>query len=476
MFCSKCGNQIENDARFCGYCGTNFDVEKEQQPTNDGLYPQTDMNQGNYYSYNMGTYVNNPGKNVNTPKKISPKIWIAIGASITAIIALVVIIVVLGKSGSRSNISSAERSDITEYHLEEADMSRSEDSTADYYSDGRKLAQIAQEISEAPLTAELYQVYDAVIKTDGSLTVSEAFEVIQQGTDFEVSLDVSYGDEVNDVVRCNYYNVRDEDKKTVCRLVAYDEIDKDNDDFSLKVVNVEPGKGIHFYNCILPSGIVPVFNNSSKPENDDEVAASKKRLEEMGGEVPVDKIEDWLRSHGVTHIQNMDDWNAYVFSVFPKESFMVIDGTKEILKAISWTIKYNESEGYMSVISTSVSIGPRGIFNFDPAMPLFSELDDAVKAETIAMAEDGIYNNWNYGSKVSGLQFQTFAQSTKRGKKEKFYNIFTDDQQRYVAIDVSVDYTYGGTIAPVAADMWDGKFFNSIEECMKEYELTLVED
>lgn len=116
MYCSKCGNQIEDNSKFCVYCGVDFRAfangqntagVSSVQPFTNGQNTagvssvQPDTNQGYYDPNNMAAMKNNSVGGKGFPK-ISPKIWIIIGSSVISLILLIAIIVVAVSGSSYS--------------------------------------------------------------------------------------------------------------------------------------------------------------------------------------------------------------------------------------------------------------------------------------------------------------------------------------------------------------------------------------
>lgn len=111
MFCSKCGNKLDDDAVFCSACGnkvaSNQNVNTQQQTDNatqQSVYTQQANQQTNqYYSYGQGvpygnqqtvnyqtyqvSYGNSPLEELRKKLQIDMIIWIVV-ASIQAILAV----------------------------------------------------------------------------------------------------------------------------------------------------------------------------------------------------------------------------------------------------------------------------------------------------------------------------------------------------------------------------------------------------
>ncbi len=103
MFCPNCGTQLEDNALFCGSCGTRMSADQQPQQAQPQYeqpqYQQPQYEQPQYQQYGQPQY--QQYGQPQAPKKNKTPIFIAIGAvAAVAVIALVLVLVLGGGSNN----------------------------------------------------------------------------------------------------------------------------------------------------------------------------------------------------------------------------------------------------------------------------------------------------------------------------------------------------------------------------------------
>lgn len=106
MFCTKCGAQLDDDARFCTSCGATIEAEEPAQPDYSEQQP--------YQPYSPEVY-SDPAPSFEPseqePKK-KPKLWMFLAAGGVGVLVIVLLILALtsgGSSGGGSRAGSPEK-------------------------------------------------------------------------------------------------------------------------------------------------------------------------------------------------------------------------------------------------------------------------------------------------------------------------------------------------------------------------------
>ncbi len=101
MFCTKCGAQLDDDARFCTSCGATVEAEEPAQPDCSGQQP--------YQPYSPEVYAD-PAPSFEPseqePKK-KPKLWVFLAAGGAGVLIIVLLILALTGGGGGVGGSSA---------------------------------------------------------------------------------------------------------------------------------------------------------------------------------------------------------------------------------------------------------------------------------------------------------------------------------------------------------------------------------
>lgn len=111
MFCSKCGNQVEDGSRFCLYCGNRFEAQEQifvQQPAapaykqedNDAFFVQEEQPPVFYPA--QPSYMQQPAKKKLPDLKI-PKKFLLMGCGVIAAVLLVIILISSFSSGGKNS-------------------------------------------------------------------------------------------------------------------------------------------------------------------------------------------------------------------------------------------------------------------------------------------------------------------------------------------------------------------------------------
>lgn len=402
--------------------------------------------------------------------------------------AIVLLVCITGCGKTRSDklaemyeneygMSEEEASEWAEYENEfyeemneSGDQYSDEAQSEEEFEENITLVKVKDEVKNAALTDNICQVYDAVIKTDGTMNLKDVFNLIQESTDFEVSIDCNEGAVVNGI-GFNSYKITDEYGKTVCYIEAFNDTSATNDAFNQLVLRMEKADdGVHAYNFFMASGIMDIYNKV-EPYKAEEAKAYHQRIDEIGGEVRYDAIENFLTSHGVTHIQKISD-DTYGFISFDATPVAKFDGNEEQYKYTNWQVSYDGSTGNMSTIFSRTYIGAVDDFVAAGSVsPLFEEMDEETKQAVIDAAIDGIDNDTIYGDRVSGVEFVSFAYDNEKNLHE----ILKDDQDRYIETEVSLSYTSNGHITADGTKSWYNDTYNSIDDVIAEYGLTIIE-
>lgn len=88
MYCKKCGKLIEENAKFCGGCGTPAPIQNDLQKS-ENIYQNNNINSGNYNQTKINSNYNPTYQNYDNIIRPNMKIY-AIGSIVIPVISFIV--------------------------------------------------------------------------------------------------------------------------------------------------------------------------------------------------------------------------------------------------------------------------------------------------------------------------------------------------------------------------------------------------
>lgn len=327
----------------------------------------------------------------------------------------------------------------------------------------KPLTEVAPEIASAAISDNLYQVYGAVIPTDGSVTLREAIDLIQAGTDFNIHTTTQEG-AVKSGIEVSSHSICDESGGAVCKLMTMNLTEGPSDVFEQVIVGVEPGYGIHLLNCFLPSGVVTCYENDY-PKNDVVEAARVERIEKMGGDIRYDSIEEFAYAHGVESLKKSSNLSWYSETI-TDTPIVVDENGDEYYKKVRVTFGYQESTGNMSEVDRTEDILKEGswwtLYDIE-----LNDLSDEVVAATAEAVREEFLADIVYGDSLGELEFVKLSPDTDG----RIYAVYINNGNEYVAMPVGFDYYVGEGIVPKPSGSWYNDRYATLTELEEKYEL-----
>lgn len=341
--------------------------------------------------------------------------------------------------------------------------------------DALELVPMDKRIEQSKMGDPIIQVYGAVLELNGKMTLGEVFSEVEKNISIPVTLVDNNSNSVDDggildgATSLKNYKILDQNNDVVCQLTV---INPNDDYISVKegkVIDITTyGMNIHALNCFYSGGVIPSVYKEIDLDNEKLKEAFETRLEEMGGTVRYDEIENFLEKHGCSFIKPSSD--GYYSTVFYGDNPIQIGGNKGYIKRDIET-KFNKSSGnmtdidykYETAVEQTLGSGVTLFMSGETNVYYLDEIPDDVWKKVEEKAKEsfteGLWSVAGDGKLIAAANF------IKGNYSEEIDLIFLTDNNTYVDVYWSgPHYIITGEIYIPDSFTFYGKEYQTLDE------------
>ncbi|MGN0326368.1 MAG: hypothetical protein ACI4DW_08645 [Lachnospiraceae bacterium] len=299
-----------------------------------------------------------------------------------------------------------------------------------------KLVEPASEIVNSNISDPIVQIYDAVIPFDGSMTVGQVLDAINNATEFEVSLDSKDENSLANVMGIGdsslWTTVIDENGKSICTLVYVNTSDSPMKVYDCPVVEIDllMTDSVHSLNCFYAGNICDgIYTTVSSFK---ETAEYERRL----ADYPVltyDEIPVYLENQGIHYVKFSG--NEFLCHVFPGVVGYEMNGD-EMCPRVDISFTVDMATGLCSNIRFGTVWGARDRSAY------YLESLEGLSDEQVRIIDDTVQGVL---SEVVSEPMTLYGYSYRSGVNN-FYLIYKTESNQFFAKDVKAYIQYDGNV------------------------------
>ncbi len=354
-----------------------------------------------------------------------------------------------------------------EIYEEEAAEEQAEAEQAAEAQSAFKLYDATSEIKNSKLTDEIVQVGGVVLRDDGSMTLGEVMEMLQEdGTAIlkdDKHREITEASLVEPEDKGTYY-LEDEFENDICEIEYINETEEIAGAYECKVIDIStsgwPADDLDALNFFYAGDICTgVYRLNGK--NAAESAEYAKRLEEYPL-MTYQEVEDTLKQKGAENISFDDQNERYEVYIYSDQPIYTMND-KEYYKVRGYMINIDMTTATVSSIIKTAYYGDKDLaFSSDNNISLDCCITPEVaeELEEVCSATLGAWNMMDATATTEGYFI---------GDQEKYYTVLCTDRGTHVVFSFNMERAYDGSYHRASGGDYPSEPYESFDEAAADY-------